>query len=305
MQEAGPHGRIWSIFFGWYQIHMRQVAKLALADGTVYTGWGWGASGEVFGEIVFNTSLTGYQEILTDPSYCGQIVTMTYPLIGNYGVNPEDVESHGLSLRGFIIRELCEVPSNFRSTESLDSYLRRAGVIGLEGIDTRSLVRRLRTQGAMNGVLSTVDLDNASLIAKAQSSPSIVGQDLVSEVMPKEAFAWTENLASWAPTFTAPTPTVPTSSDQRPLKVVAVDYGMKHNILRHLTQANCQVTVVPGNSTAEQILAHQPDGRFAWPCEPVRRRAGGDGRLTLEVQGRFRVSRHGLARDRLRRHRVA
>jgi len=262
MQEAGPHGRIWSIFFGWYQIHMRQVAKLALADGTVYTGWGWGASGEVFGEIVFNTSLTGYQEILTDPSYCGQIVTMTYPLIGNYGVNPEDVESHGLSLRGFIIRELCEVPSNFRSTESLDSYLRRAGVIGLEGIDTRSLVRRLRTQGAMNGVLSTVDLDNASLIAKAQSSPSIVGQDLVSEVMPKEAFAWTENLASWAPTFTAPTPTVPTSSDQRPLKVVAVDYGMKHNILRHLTQANCQVTVVPGNSTAEQILAHQPDGVF-------------------------------------------
>ena len=146
---------------------MPQPAKLALADGTVYSGTGFGADGEVFGEVCFNTSMTGYQEILTDPSYCGQIVTMTYPLIGNYGINPEDVESGKLSIRGFVIRELCRAPSNFRSTMSLDEYLRQANVLGIEGIDTRALVRRLRTRGAMTGVLSTVDLDDASLVKKA------------------------------------------------------------------------------------------------------------------------------------------
>ncbi len=238
---------------------MSQEAKssacLALADGSVFFGSAFGASGEVTGEVVFNTSMTGYGEILTDPSYCGQIVTMTYPLIGNYGINFEDVESNGPRLRAFVVRELCRSPSNFRSELSLDDYLRKAGVIGLEGIDTRSLVRRLRSQGAVTGVLSTVDLDPQSLIAKAQAAPSIVGQDLVQEVMPAASFAWTEKLGNFA--TLAPQDSQPTR-----YHVVAIDYGMKWNILRHLTQVGCRVTVVPGTSTAAEILALQPDGVF-------------------------------------------
>ena len=157
---------------------MSRPAKLALIDGTVFEGRAFGASGEIHGEVVFNTSMTGYQEILTDPSYCGQIVTMTYPLIGNYGVNVEDVESGGLSLRGFIVKELCRHESNYRSNQSLDSYLEKHGVIGIEGLDTRALVRRIRIHGAMTGIISTEDLDNDSLIAKAQKSPELAGQDL-------------------------------------------------------------------------------------------------------------------------------
>ncbi|HVJ68079.1 MAG TPA: carbamoyl-phosphate synthase domain-containing protein, partial [Caulifigura sp.] len=143
---------------------MAKPAKLALADGTVFTGTAFGADGEISGEVVFNTSMTGYQEILTDPSYNGQIVTMTYPLIGNYGVNKDDVESKGLSLRGFVVKELCREPSNFRSQQSLDDYLRENGIIGIEGVDTRALVRRIRVHGAMTGILSTTDLDDASLV---------------------------------------------------------------------------------------------------------------------------------------------
>ena len=232
-------------------------AKLALADGTVYTGIAFGASGEVYGEVCFNTSMTGYQEILTDPSYCGQIVAMTYPLIGNYGVNPEDVESRGLSLRGFVVRELCRQPSNFRSTESLDDYLRKANVIGIEGIDTRSLVRRLRMRGAMTGILSTTDLDDVSLIKKAQNSPSLVGQDLVREVMPAKSFDWSEGLSPLAASGLSETLSMPGS-----LHVVAIDYGMKWNILRHLSHLGCRVTVVPGTATAAEIMAHKPDGVF-------------------------------------------
>lgn len=232
-------------------------AKLVLADGTVYLGTAFGATGEVYGEVCFNTSMTGYQEILTDPSYCGQIVAMTYPLIGNYGTNPEDVESRGLSIRGFVVRELCRQPSNFRSTESLDSYLRKANVIGIEGIDTRSLVRRLRIRGAMTGVLSTTDLDDASLIAKAQSSPSLVGQDLVKEVMPAQAFEWTEGLSKLGQSGLPVT-----AKSGRELHVVAIDYGMKWNILRHLRNLGCRVTVVPGTATAAEVLAHKPDGVF-------------------------------------------
>ena len=175
---------------------MSSLAKLALADGTVYTGTAFGADGEIFGEVVFNTSMTGYQEILTDPSYCGQIVTMTYPLIGNYGINEEDIESSGLSLSGFIVRELCREPSNYRSTKSLDQYLREAGIVGLEGIDTRALVRRIRVHGAMTGVLSTADLDDASLVRKAQSSPDLVGRDLVQEVMPEARSDWHQGLSA-------------------------------------------------------------------------------------------------------------
>lgn len=232
-------------------------AKLALADGTVFTGTAFGASGEVYGEVCFNTSMTGYQEILTDPSYCGQIVTMTYPLIGNYGVNAEDVESRGLSLRGFVIRELCRRPSNFRSDDSLDSYLRKANVIGIEGIDTRALVRRLRIRGAMTGVLSTTDLDDASLIKKAQSSPELVGQDLVREVMPPKPFEWTEGLSQLG----ASGVTHATEKDSR-YHVVAIDYGMKWNILRHLSNLGCRVTVVPGTASSSDILAYKPDGVF-------------------------------------------
>ncbi|HEX6984735.1 MAG TPA: carbamoyl-phosphate synthase domain-containing protein, partial [Planctomycetaceae bacterium] len=173
---------------------MSRTAKLALSDGTVFTGTAFGADGEVFGEVVFNTSMTGYQEILTDPSYCGQIVTMTYPQIGNYGVNPEDVESGGIAARGFVVRELCRTPSNFRSQKSLEEYLAENGIVGLEGIDTRALVRRLRVHGVMTGVLSTTDLDDASLVAKAKASPELVGVDYVKEVMPQGRSEWSEPL---------------------------------------------------------------------------------------------------------------
>src|SRR5947208_8687409 len=159
-------------------------AKLALVDGTVFVGRSFGAAGEKFGEVVFNTSMTGYQEVLTDPSYTGQIVTMTYPLIGNYGINCEDEESDHPRVEGFIVRELNRVPSNFRSHETLADYLKRHGILGLEGIDTRALVRRLRVRGAMTGVLSTTDLDDASLVHKARTLPSIVGRDLVKTVVP-------------------------------------------------------------------------------------------------------------------------
>ena len=237
------------------------TAKLALADGTVYSGSRFGAAGEVFGEVVFNTSMTGYQEILTDPSYNGQIVTMTYPLIGNYGVNRDDVESRGLSLRGFVVRELCREPSNFRSDQSLDEYLRENGVIGLEGIDTRALVRRIRVHGAMTGVLSTEDLDDASLVAKAQSSPSLVGQNLVKDVMPAGSSGWDEPLHEYLKHPSTP-PAHESSADADTPHVVAIDYGMKWNIPRHLADMGCRVTVVPGSATAEEILAQDPDGVF-------------------------------------------
>ena len=173
---------------------MPQIAKLALEDGTVFTGTAFGADGEVDGEVCFNTSMTGYQEILTDPSYRGQIVTMTYPEIGNYGVNAEDVESRKPHLAGFIVREQSRRASNFRADGDLDDYLKHWGIVGLEGIDTRALVRRLRIRGAMKGVLSIVDLDDARLVAKAKASPGLVGRDLVREVIPDGPIEWTEPL---------------------------------------------------------------------------------------------------------------
>jgi carbamoyl-phosphate synthase small subunit len=229
-------------------------AKLALEDGTVYTGRGFGAPGESRGEVVFNTSMMGYQEILTDPSYTGQIVTMTYPLIGNYGTTSADRESDRVRVAGFVVRELTRTPSNFRSECDLDGYLRASGVTGIEGIDTRSLVRRLRVRGAMNGIISTLDLDDASLVAKARALPGMEGRDLVSEVVPAAPFEWDER----------PGPLAAHVLPARPAEkhVVAVDYGMKWNILRCLTQVGCRVTVVPGTATAEQILAYDPDGVF-------------------------------------------
>jgi carbamoyl-phosphate synthase small subunit len=241
---------------------MLRRAKLALEDGKVFSGRAFGADGEIDGEVVFNTSMTGYQEILTDPSYCGQIVTMTYPQIGNYGVNPADAESRKVFLRGFIIRELCNRPSNFRATQSLSDYLAEAGVIGLEGIDTRTLVKHIRTQGAMKGLISTVDLDDQSLVAKAKASPGLVGFDLVREVVPGKAYPWDEGLSEWARS-----PATAVDAGAKPVTgrvphVVALDYGMKWNIPRHLRELGCRVTVVPGTATAAEVLSHQPDGVF-------------------------------------------
>ena len=237
---------------------MTQLAKLALEDGTVFSGKAFGANGEVDGEVCFNTSMTGYQEILTDPSYRGQIVTMTYPEIGNYGVNVEDVESYKPHLAGFIVRERSRRASNFRADGQLHEYLTRYGVVGLEGIDTRALVRRIRIRGAMKGVLSTIDLDDASLVAKANASPGLIGRDLVREVIPKNPAQWSEALSPW-------TRMKPREDVSRPIggpHVVALDYGMKWNIARHLFDMGCRVTILPGTATAEDVLACQPDGVF-------------------------------------------
>ncbi len=238
---------------------MTQIAKLALEDGTVYTGSAFGAGGEVDGEVCFNTSMTGYQEILTDPSYRGQIVAMTYPEIGNYGINTEDLESAKPHLAGFIVRERSRRASNFRAEEELCDFLTRFAVVGMEGIDTRALVRRLRIRGAMKGVLSTVDLDDASLVAKAVASPGLVGRDLVREVIPDRAVDWVGPLSSWT---RLPSETAAAPASKKVPHVVALDYGMKWNIARHLFDMGCRVTIVPGTATAEQVLALEPDGIF-------------------------------------------
>jgi carbamoyl-phosphate synthase small subunit len=237
---------------------MSQPAKLALEDGTVFTGTSFGASGEVDGEVCFNTSMTGYQEILTDPSYRGQIVTMTYTEMGNYGVNREDVESARPHLAGFVVKQFAERPSNFRAEDSLDAYLKRYQIPGLAGIDTRALVRKLRTQGVMKGVLSSVDLDDASLVRKAKASPGLVGRDLVREVIPDSACQWDRGLSNWAKLPVEANPAFPDAE----FHVVALDYGMKWNIARHLRDEGCRVTVLPGTATAEEVLRHQPDGVF-------------------------------------------
>ena len=232
-------------------------AKLALEDGTVYSGIAFGAIGEVDGEVCFNTSMTGYQEILTDPSYRGQIVAMTYPQIGNYGVNLEDVESSRPHLAGFIVRELSRQHSNFRADGDLHSYLERYNIVGIAGIDTRSLVRRIRTKGAMKGVLSSVDDVDESLVAKAKSSPGLVGRDLVREVVSNETRAWNESLSEWAEIVA----TKPNEAS-RP-RIVALDFGMKWNIARHLYHLGCDVVIMPGtHATADQVLAENPDGVF-------------------------------------------
>ncbi|HEX7513777.1 MAG TPA: carbamoyl-phosphate synthase domain-containing protein, partial [Candidatus Methylomirabilis sp.] len=183
-------------------------AILALADGTVFEGCAFGADGEAVGEVVFNTSMSGYQEILTDPSYKGQIVTMTYPLIGNYGVNPEDVESRRPWVEGFIIKEGSVVPSNWRASRSLEEYLRECGVVGIQGIDTRALTRHIRDSGAQEGVISTTDLDSRSLVAKAKASPGLIGRDLVKEVCCAEPFTWSQNTWEWPHGYGEPRATI-------------------------------------------------------------------------------------------------
>ena len=230
-------------------------ALLVLADGRSFSGFALGAEGETAGEVVFNTSLTGYQEILTDPSYKGQIVTMTYPLIGNYGLNREDVESSRPFIEGLIVREASAYPSNWRSTESLDAYLKRHGIVSIQGVDTRALTLHLREQGAQVGVVSSVDLNPKSLRRKAREHPGLIWRDLVREVTSKAPYAWKEGL--WEMGKGYPTPT------ERPsFKVVAYDYGVKCNILRNLVSRGCDVHVVPAETTAETVLAMKPDGIF-------------------------------------------
>lgn len=229
-------------------------AVLALADGTVFEGDGFGAAAEAGGELVFNTSMTGYQEILTDPSYCGQLVCMTYPEIGNVGVNDEDVESHRPWVEGFIVREYWEMPSNWRARSSLGDYLRRHGIPGIHGIDTRALVRHIRDRGAQNAVLSTIDTNHRRLIEKARALPPMVGQDLVQRVTCTEEYDWNESTWSWPEGYTR-------AEAERPF-VVAYDFGIKRNILRNLVAAGCRVRVVPATTPAQRVLAMKPDGVF-------------------------------------------
>jgi len=231
-------------------------AILALADGRIFEGKSFGASGESCGEVVFNTAMSGYQEVLTDPSYKGQMVTMTYPQIGNTGINPEDIESRGLFLSGFIVKEYLPFYSNWRATMSLDAYLKENGVVVIQGIDTRALTRHLRDKGAQNGIISTVDQDYASLIAKAQAAPSMAGLDLASGVSCVKPYHWTEGTWDLADGYPQVDPTT------LKYKVVAYDFGIKYNILRCLIDAGCDVTVVPASFSAEEALALNPDGIF-------------------------------------------
>jgi len=236
----------------------KRAAILALADGKIFRGLAFGAVGEATGEVVFNTAMTGYQEVLTDPSYKGQLVCMTYPEIGNVGANREDIESRRVYVEGFIVRQCCERPSNWRSEVSLHEYLTDAGIVGIEGIDTRALVRHIRTHGAQEAVLSSIDLDAESLVRKAQASPGLVGRDLVREVTCNEAQDW--NLADWKLGHGYRTMTEEELRDAP--RVVALDYGIKLNILRLLVATGFRVRVLPANSSARQILAENPDGIF-------------------------------------------
>src|SRR5262245_16569856 len=234
----------------------RRPAILALADGSLYRGTAFGAVGERAGEVVFNTSMSGYQEISTDPSYAGQIVCMTYPHIGNYGVNADDPEAARPWIEGLVVREASPTVSNFRAGQSLDAYLRDAGIPAIEGVDTRRLVRRLRVDGAVNGVLSSVDLDPESVVAKAKAAPDMNGLDLVKVVTAREARDWTEGYAD------AFRPAEPVPATAKRYRVVAVDYGMKRNILRSLVASGFDPVAVPATEPAQAILARKPDGVF-------------------------------------------
>ena len=233
----------------------KQKAVLALEDGTVFEGRSFGFCGEKKGEVVFNTSMTGYQEILTDPSYKGQIVTMTYPLIGNYGINRDDIESQEPKVEGFIVKENSSVFSNWRGDLSLSDYLNSHRIMGVEGMDTRAITRHIRLAGAMKAILSTDDLDRDRLIEKAKTSPGLIGRDLVKEVTCEGPFPWTSrNDSQFLDHHSAP------STSHFLPKVVALDYGVKYNILRSLCDWNCEVIVLPASSSAELILSYLPDG---------------------------------------------
>jgi len=234
-------------------------ARIAFADGTVYRGRSVGAAGTSGGEAVFNTGMTGYQEVLTDPSYRGQIVTMTYPEIGNYGINPQDMESDGSRVAGFVMRHCCEEPSNFRSVESLPAFLIRSGIVAIEEVDTRAITRKLRDSGAQNAVISTDEaLSDAALVERARQQPSMAGLDLASDVGTKQAYEWTE--PSDPAQFGSALDWVKVGGHTP--HVVAIDLGIKRNILRLLKANGYRVTVVPASSTAAEILARKPDGIF-------------------------------------------
>jgi carbamoyl-phosphate synthase small subunit len=233
---------------------MRKPALLAMADGRVFRGESLGAEGEATGEVVFNTSMTGYQEIMTDPSYKGQIVAMTYPLIGNYGINDEDVESRRPWVEGFIVKEASATPSSWRGRRTLDAYMREHGIVGIQGIDTRALTRHLRDHGAQEGVISTGELDPTRLAAKAKASPGLLGRDLVREVAVPAPHGWDE--ATWDRVRGYRTP--PAAR----FKVVAFDSGIKLNILRQLVSVGCAVTVVPASTSTSAVLEQKPDGIF-------------------------------------------
>jgi carbamoyl-phosphate synthase small subunit len=231
-------------------------ALLALADGTVFDGEAFGYEGETVGEVVFNTAMTGYQEILTDPSYKGQIVTMTCPHIGNYGVTRQDTESRHIWAEGFVVKESGRRPSNWRAEQSLDEYLKESRVVGIQGIDTRELTRHLREAGSQQGIISHVDLDHRRAAEKARTAPSIVGRDLAAEVTCGESYAWTEGSGSWTPVTDGRQP----DKQARRFTVVVYDFGVKQNILRRLVDIGCAVTVVPASTSARAVEALKPDG---------------------------------------------
>jgi carbamoyl-phosphate synthase small subunit len=221
----------------------RNPALIALEDGRAFRGRSWAAEGEACGEMVFNTSMTGYQEVLTDPSYAGQIVCMTYPLIGNYGVNHEDEESARPWIEGFVVREASRMVSNWRAEESLDAYLKRWNIVAIEGIDTRALVRHIRDKGAMRACISTVDLEPDSLVGKARQSPSMENRELASIVTTRQPYE------------IAP-------AGQERFHVICYDFGVKRNSLRELSQLGCRITVVPASTPAAEVMALKPDGIF-------------------------------------------
>ncbi len=233
-------------------LSQRRKALLVLEDGSVFEGYVFAGSGETMGEVVFNTGMTGYQEVITDPSYKGQIVTMTYPLIGNYGINDEDMESAGIHLEGFIVKEYQPHPSNWRMTRSLKSFLEDHGKIGIEGIDTRALTRRLRISGAMKGIISSNSKNIKSLLAKVQEYPGLVGRDLVKEVSCKTPYLWKNGTVNHDE--------FPSRKTNNKLRVAVLDCGVKYNILRLLEKNGCEIMVLPATSTGAEILAVKPDG---------------------------------------------
>ncbi len=238
-------------------------AILALEDGTVFRGESFGAPGEVAGEVIFNTAMTGYQEILTDPSYKGQIVTMTYPLIGNYGVNAEDNESPRPQAEGFVVRALSPVASNWRKQQTLEEWLKQNGTVAIQGVDTRALTNLLREKGALKGILSTEDLDSARLVKKARESPGLVGRDLVKEVTCGKIYEWKDEIPRPGGLgMTSGAGGLPRTAGGKPLHVAAVDCGMKAHIPRMLTRSGCRVTVVPATVRHEEIMELKADGLF-------------------------------------------
>ncbi|RJQ21223.1 MAG: carbamoyl-phosphate synthase small subunit [Nitrospiraceae bacterium] len=237
-------------------------ALLVLSDGTVFEGWNFGARGETMGEVVFNTSMTGYQEILTDSSYKGQIVAMTYPQIGNYGINNEDIESGKPNVEGFIAKEFFDFPSNWRSKANLGDYLKENGKVGIHGIDTRALTKHIRDNGVQMGIISTMDLAPRSLLEKVRQHPGISSLDLVREVTTKKSYKWTEGVWKLESRVKSQEPGINTQllTPDSKLKTVVYDFGVKMNILRHLSNAGFDVTVVPAQTPAEEVLNINPDG---------------------------------------------